>query len=141
MKKLILLNIFISTVLILYAGKGKKNAENLPLLNTKWILTVIYNDVILQDTDTAYIIFNDNYKFSGNLGCNLFFGEFNYRKKKIKLDYFGATKKLCANMEVEEQFVKAIRNDVFQYNIEKNKLYLLYKNKTICKFEGISALP
>jgi len=91
--------------------------------------------------DTAYIIFNDNYKFSGNLGCNLFFGEFNYRKKKIRLDYFGATKKLCANMEVEEQFVKAIRNDILQYNIEKNKLYLLYKNKTICKFEGITSLP
>ena len=141
MKKLILFCICILTVFMLSAGGRKKSAENLPLLNTKWILTVIYDDVILQDMDTAYIIFNDNYKFSGNLGCNLFFGEFNYRKKKIRLDYFGATKKLCANMEVEEQFVKAIRNDILQYNIEKNKLYLLYKNKTICKFEGITSLP
>jgi heat shock protein HslJ len=121
---------------MLKAGNRKKNAENLPLLNTQWVLTEIYEMNVVSQYDTAHIIFSDTYKFSGNLGCNLFFGEFNYSKKKIKMDYFGATKKLCANMEVEENFVKAIRNDILHYYIEKNKLYFLYKNKKISVFEG-----
>jgi heat shock protein HslJ len=136
MKKLTFFSIFILMTLMLYAGKGKKNAENFPLLNTKWVLTDIYETMVLHDTDTAYIIFDDAYKFSGNLGCNLFFGEFSYGKKRMKLDYFGATKKLCADMEVETLFVKAIRNDILQYYIDKNRLYLLVKNKKTAVFEG-----
>jgi heat shock protein HslJ len=136
MKKIILLSICILSVFILHAEKKKKYADNLPLLNTKWILTEIYETKIVSQSDTAYIIFSDSYKFSGNLGCNLFFGEFNYGKKKNKMDYFGATKKMCADMEVEENFVKAIRNDILHYYIEKNKLYWLYKNKPISVFEG-----
>jgi heat shock protein HslJ len=140
MKKLIFLSILLSTVLILYAGNRKKNAENLPLLNTKWVLTHINENIVSQDIDTAYIIFSDTYRLSGNLGCNLFFGEFSYGKKRIKMDYFGSTKKLCVDMDVEEQFFKAIRNDILQYHIEKNILYLQVKNKTVCKFEGIAPL-
>jgi len=137
MKKSIFFSVFILSILVLYAGKRKNNADNLPLLHTKWILTEVFDNVVLHNPDTAYIIFSDTYKFSGNLGCNLFFGEFSFSKKMIKMDYVGATKKLCFNMEVEDQFMKAIRNDNFHYYIEKNTLYLLDKKNTVCKFEGI----
>ena len=141
MRKITLLCICILSILILKAGNRKKNADNLPLLNTKWKLTEIYGNEVVPLYDTAHIIFSDTYKLSGNLGCNLFFGEFNYGKKKIKMDYFGSTKKLCMNMEVEENFIKAIKNDVVNYYIEKNKLFFLFKNKTICVFEGETSSP
>jgi len=136
-KKIVIFGIIISSVFFLYAGKRKKNTDNLPLLNTKWILNEIFETPIYLYSDTAYIVFNDNNKFSGNLGCNLFFGEFTFTKKRIKLDYFGATKKYCFDMSLEEEFASVFRNDITHYCIERNKLYLLFQKKVICQFEGL----
>jgi len=136
MKRYFFLTMVIFSVFVLYAGKRNANVDNLPLLNTKWILEEIYETSVIHGFDTAFIVFNDHRKFSGNLGCNLFFGEFTFSKKRIKIDYFGSTKKYCANMKPEEEFVKALRDDITHYHIEKNILYLRIKNKTICKFEG-----
>jgi len=136
MKKIIFLTVIILSLLTLQAKPKKKIADNLPLLNTKWVLKEVFETQIIHNLDTAFIIFYDNYKFSGNFGCNFFFGEFNFRKKRIKLDYLGATKKLCANMEIEEQFFKAIKYDITHYYMDKNYLYLIHKLKVICKFKG-----
>jgi heat shock protein HslJ len=137
MKKIIFLSIIILSVLVLFAKPRKKDTENLPLLNTKWILTEIYETPVTQGVDTAFIIFSDDYRISGNLGCNLFFGNFSFGRKRMKLDYVGSTRKLCIDMSMEDQFSKAIRDDVTHYHIEKNKLYLRNKNNVILKFEGI----
>jgi len=138
-KQIIIFTIIISSVLIVHAGKRNKNIDNLPLLNTKWILEELSEMPVIQKNDTAFIVFYDTYKFSGNLGCNLFFGEFTIGKKRIKLDYFGATKKFCTDMHLEELFARALRNDITHYYIEKNKLYLRFQNKTVCKFKGITS--
>jgi heat shock protein HslJ len=126
-------------VFFLYAGKRKKNAENLPLLHTKWLLEEVFETHIVQGLDTAFIVFYDTYKFSGNFGCNLFFGTFGFGKKRIKIDYCGATKMYCKEMRLEEQFVKALRNDITHYYIEKNTLYLLEQKKVVLKFGGVTS--
>jgi heat shock protein HslJ len=72
------------------------------------------------------------------LGCNLFFGNYSLGKKRIKLDYLGATKRLCADMQMEEQFSNALKDDIKYYYIEKNILYIRNKNNVVCKFEGIT---
>jgi heat shock protein HslJ len=136
-KKIIIFTIVISSVFVSQAGKKKKNSDDLPLLNTKWVLKEVFEMFVIHELDTAFMIFYDTYKFSGNFGCNLFFGEYSYGKKRMKVDYFGATKKYCFDMRLEEQFAKALRSDITHYFIERDKLYLLYKNKVICKFEGI----
>jgi len=138
-KKIIIFALLTTSAFVLHAGKHKKNADNLPLLNTKWILVEVFKNHVVQGIDTAFITFYDTYKLSGNLGCNLFFGEFSFGKKRMKIDYLGATKKYCFDMRLEEQFAKALRSDINRYYIEKNKLYLLFQNKTICKFEGVAS--
>jgi heat shock protein HslJ len=119
------------------ANKRKKSIENLPLLNTKWVLTELFETHVSSSTDTAFITFYDNYKFSGHFSCNLFFGEFSHGKKRIKLDYFGATKMYCKDMALEEEFTKAIKMGKFMYYIEKNTLFIHNKNSIVCKFEGV----
>ena len=121
---------------MLFANSQKKNTENLPLLNTRWILEEIYEVPVIQGSDTAFIIFHDSYKISGNFGCNLFFGNFSFGKKRMKIDFTGSTRRLCANMDLEERFSRAIRDEITHYHIEKNKLYLHNKNRVVCKFEG-----
>ena len=138
MKKnvLILIVIFLS-LLTLQAKPKKKNAENLPLLDTKWTLEEIFELPVSHIPDTAFIIFHNDYKLSGNFGCNNFFGTYSFGKKRIRLDYFGSTKKMCFNMDLENQFFKALKSDITHYYIEKDNLYLLEKLKVVCKFKGI----
>ena len=137
-QKITLLTVIILSLITLQAKPRKKTSDNLPLLNTKWILEKIDDSYIFfYDMDTAYIVFYDNYKFSGNLGCNIFFGEFSYGSKRIKLDYIGATKKLCSNMNIEDLFFKALKKDITHFYIEKNSLYLLNKLKVVCRLRGI----
>jgi heat shock protein HslJ len=137
MKKIVILSIIILSVFVLHAGKHKKSTDNLPLLHTKWILVEIYETPVIHNTDTAFIIFNDNYKISGNLGCNLFFGNFNYGKKRLTFDYLGSTRRLCIDMETETLFTRMLRDAVSNYQIEKNRLYIRNKTKVIAIFEGI----
>ena len=137
-KKNLFLAIIFMQIFVLYAKKDKKNTDNLPLLSTRWVLTEILETPITQGADTAFIVFNESYKFSGNFGCNLFFGEFTFTKKRIKIDYRGSTKMYCFNMNLEEQFSKALKNEITHYHIEKNKLILLSRGLVICKFEGIA---
>jgi len=136
MKKIVLVSIFVVSVLVLFANQRKKNVEISPLLNTKWILKEVYEMPVIQASDTAFITFNDDYKISGNLGCNLFFGNFTFGKKRMRIDFLGSTRRLCINMDVEDRFSKALRDDITNYYIENNKLYLRNKDKVVCKFEG-----
>jgi len=136
MKRIVLLILIVISVLALFANQRKKATGNLPLLNTKWILKEVYEMPIIPDTDTAFITFNDDYKISGNLGCNLFFGNFTFEKKRMRIDFLGSTRKLCINMDVEDRFSRALRDDITNYYIENNKLYLRNKDKVVCKFEG-----
>jgi len=136
MKKIVLVSIFVVSVLVLFANQRKKNVEISPLLNTKWILKELYEIPVIQAADTAFITFNDDYKISGNLGCNLFFGNFTFGKKRMRIDFLGSTRRLCINMDVEDRFSKALRDDITNYYIENNKLYLRNKDKVVCKFEG-----
>jgi len=136
MKKIVLISIFVISVLVLLANQRKKSAEISPLLNTKWILKELYEMPVIQAADTAFIIFHDTYKISGNLGCNLFFGNFTFGKKRMRIDFLGSTRRLCINMDVEDRFSKALRDDITNYYIENNKLYLRNKDKVVCKFEG-----
>ena len=140
MKKILLFGIVMILALLLLANQRKKNVENLPLLNTKWILKEIYEAPITHASDTAFIIFDESYKISGNFGCNLFFGNFSFGKKRMKIDFLGSTRRLCVNMSLEEQFSLALRDDISHYYIEKNKLYLHNKDRVILKFEANSSL-
>jgi len=137
-KKIIFLTVIILSLLTLQAKPRKKTSENLPLHNTKWVLKEILDSHVFHNQDTAFIVFYDNYKFSGNFGCNIFFGDYSFGKKRITLDYLGSTKKLCADMYLEEEFFKAVKYDITHYYIEKDKLYLLYKLKVVCTFQGIT---
>jgi heat shock protein HslJ len=139
MKNILLLSIIIFSVFSLHAVKQKKDAGKLTLLNTKWALEVIYNSRVIPNQDTAFIIFYENYQMSGNLGCNIFFGNFNYGKKMLKLDFEGSTKKLCSNMFTEKEFVKMLRDEVSSYYIEKDQLFIRNKNKVVAVFKGVQA--
>lgn len=120
---------------------SKKNvkSENLPLIGTQWNLVAIDgSEVSAEFALRPFITFDSAGAIQGNLGCNTFFGTYEINKKhKMTLEYQGATKRLCQRMEVEKQFISALRKDINQYQIKGNELILLSENNEILRFEGV----
>ena len=97
-------------------------AKPATLTETKWVLTHLYGAPFQHSLETPYIIFTGD-RVTGSLGCNTFFGTFYANKKgKISIEYTGSTKKLCNEMEVEYQFISAMKSEKMTYLIKGGTL-------------------
>ena len=115
-------------------SKMAKMDKNKPLLDTYWVLKSVKGEDIPKCIVTPYIVFEANGKFSGNLGCNTFYGNYQCGKKKIKMEFEGATKKLCQNMKVEKMFLSGLHTEFTQYEIVGNTLILKDRNGEALRF-------
>lgn len=110
-------------------SKKSTGSTHPPLKGTHWNVTTIYERPLSQDIDIQpFIIFDTNGRCHGNLGCNIFFGEYSVKKNKIELSYIGSTKKLCQSMDTERAFAKALKNDIDSY-VFKQDVLILYSGK------------
>jgi len=131
MKKISLPFVIFATLLLLSCTTLKRTPKSLPLQSTYWVLDAVEGQSIaeMSQSNTPYIVFDTNYKYHGHFGCNQFFGSYNFSKKKLSMDYAGATKKMCSNMQIETLFTKALRKEIKYYTITGNTLLLKDKQK------------
>ena len=138
MKTRFLLPILAFVFLAVTLPPKKKKDQNKPLTETHWELIKVFGEEIPAMENPPYIIFETDGKCHGYLGCNQFFCAYFNKKKSISLDYAGATKKLCFNnMEVEEQFLSALRREVKTYIIDKDILIIYDKTKEVLRFVAV----
>ncbi len=120
---------------------SKKNVKSgqFPLINTQWMLESIEGEEI--GTDYAlrpFIQFDSSYNITGSLGCNSLFGTYTVNKKdKMTIHYTGSTKRLCQQMSVERNFIKALKKDINRYEIKGDKLILFFEDKEVISFKGV----
>lgn len=106
----------------------------------EWSLTTINGDsVFVRDSSYVepYIQFpSDLDRVSGHSGCNNFTGNFNLRFiNKLKLGPMISTRKICQDMEVEQQMLAAT-DQVDEFIIKDDKLALQdYNGKVLMTFE------
>lgn len=112
-------------------------ANSKPLIGTQWNLVALYGEPIdSNQVIQPFIIFDADGNFNGNLGCNTFFGSYYQKKQKLELNYSGATKRLCHEMDTERAVLKALKEEISSYTIAGNVL-TLYANKVeILRFES-----
>ncbi len=108
-----------STVKSSKVGSAQPNISN-----TSWELA----DAVKGTKPTIKI---DNGKISGNAGCNKYFGELSLDTTagNFMVSNAGATKMMCANMDVEDNFLKML-NQADKYVVSGNTLEL-YKGKLL----------
>lgn len=92
------------------------NAASFPLwLAQKWKLTELYNGSAsipmrsYKKDEGAFVVFNNNGSFTGNAGCNAFFGNYiSSEANDIQFGGVGMTRKMCGpeSMAVEDTFIK-----------------------------------
>lgn len=114
--------------------KNNKKIENKPLIGTVWNVVKINKTEIPAIGSTPFILFSETGNYNGSTGCNKFFGTFILNKKTISMENSGATKKMCANMEIERQFLGAIKREINYYTIQADTLVLYEKTTEVLRF-------
>lgn len=143
MKKSIYLLSFLMLIMLFSCCKTSKKGvadAHYSLLGTQWNLVAldgakIGNEFALR----PFITFDSTEHIQGNLGCNTFFGTYSVSKKqKMTLNFDGATKRLCPQMEVERDFIKALKRDISRYEIEGEELILYAGDDEVMRFTGVN---
>lgn len=124
----------LSVTACMTAKKKAEMAQNKPLVETYWVLKSVKGEDIPKNIITPFIVFHSDGTYNGNLGCNKFFGSYRSGKASIKMEYGGATKRLCETMKVEKMFMLQLHSDFKQYEIVKDTLVLKDKEGEVLRF-------
>ena len=124
----------LSVTACMTAKKKAEMAQNKPLVETYWVLKSVKGEDIPKNIITPFIVFHSDGTYNGNLGCNKFFGSYRSGKASIKIEYGGATKRLCETMKVEKMFMLQLHSDFKQYEIIKDTLVLKDKEGEVLRF-------
>lgn len=114
----------------------RKNSkiQNKPLVGTYWSLEKIDKNKIPDYGKAPYIIFSETGNFNGTSGCNRYFGTYILTKKTITLENSGATKKMCANMEIEKIYFSALKKEIKTFSIVGDTLMFFEKGREVLRF-------
>ena len=138
MLKKIYLPIFLIALSLIIFGCAtlKKNSQiqNKPLVGTYWSLEKIDKTPIPDYGRAPYIIFSESGNFNGTSGCNRYFGTYLLTKKTITLENSGATKKMCANMEIERLYFSALKKEIKTFSIVGDTLVLYEKGREVLRY-------
>lgn len=129
--------ILIATILLIVSCSSTKKIteiQNKPLIGTYWSLEKIDKNNILDYGKRPNIIFSETGNFNGTTGCNRYFGNYILTKKTITLESTGATKKMCANMEIERIYLGALKKDLRTYTIVGDTLIFFDKGREALRF-------
>jgi heat shock protein HslJ len=121
---------------------SKKNVktEKYPLIGTQWMLSALEGEEFAKEFALhPFIVFDTAGSFQGNLGCNSFFGSYEVTKKqKMRIEFQGATKRLCSKMEVERRFLAILKRDITRYEKHDDELILFSENEELMRFKGVN---
>ncbi|MDR0419984.1 MAG: META domain-containing protein [Prevotellaceae bacterium] len=116
--------------------ENSNNTQDMSFENTKWILKNIDGkEVEMHPENPAYIIFSDDDKISGSLGCNNFGGSYYLSGDILKLENIVSTQKACLYKNPENLF-SSVLTRVDACIVIGNKLVFNQMGKEIATFEG-----
>ena len=112
----------------------KNKSQNKPLIGTYWSLEKVNQNKVPDIGNTPYILFSETGNFNGIASCNKYFGTFILNRKTIAIENTGATKKMCANMELEKIYFGALKKEINYYKIMGDTLILFERNKEVLRY-------
>jgi heat shock protein HslJ len=131
--KNIFLSLFVAATIVSCTtmSKSKVGSSQVNILNTQWTLA----ESVKGSKPTLVL---EAGKLTGNAGCNNYFGELvlvetagNFHANNI-----GSTRKMCENMEVENQFFNMLK-EVDKYVVNAGVLELYKGNLLLLKFNKL----
>ncbi len=71
----------------------------------------------------TFVFAEDENRVSGYAGCNNYFATYNLKGAELSFSDAGSTRKMCADMSVEDAFLKKM-NEIAYYKMVKSELHL-----------------
>jgi len=98
------------------------------LIDTHWKLAELNGKAIVLDStfnSEPHLMFSEkDHRVTGNAGCNGFGGQLELEGQEgLKISNIAATQMACPNLELEQNFIEALRN-VSNYKINGDTLVL-----------------
>lgn len=120
---------------VLARVKSETKQNEADFYGTRWKLVRIKGENI--NNDRAFITFNEDKKSAGgNGGCNGFGGNLMKNGTQIKISEIISTKMFCENgSDVENKYFAAL-DDVTEYEIKGQRLFLKARKAVILEFEA-----
>ncbi|EKE83353.1 META domain-containing protein [Idiomarina xiamenensis] len=119
-------------------------SNTVTITDTEWRLTEIRGNAVTEFVDDAsqapHMTLNEGeQRVSGFAGCNNFNGQYQNSQQQIEFAKIATTRKMCEQtMAIEKQFVATLEQ-VTEWYIEANKLYLLNESgDAIAVFKPLS---
>ncbi|MFI3262327.1 MAG: META domain-containing protein [Rikenellaceae bacterium] len=142
MKKLGVLSILLIAIYAFTAccPCKKKSKNPLTLSSNSWTLIELNsNQKITRDDSNSFVMSfnNEDKQVNGRAQCNNFFGGYEILpQNKIKFGHMGATKAMCPNMQLEDDFLKTI-SEVDSFTIDGDALLLQTNGEVVMIFKAI----
>jgi len=112
---------------VVVGEKAEIHPSTPELYGKEWILLELNGKAVLLDTTfpkQPYLIFQQENRVSGNLGCNSFGGNIEVQSNnRIKISEIASTQMACPNLEVEQTFLETLQN-AKSFAVEGNTLML-----------------
>ena len=106
--------------------KGLKT-EKFPLIGTQWMLVALEGEEFNKDFALhPFVVFDTAGTFDVS------------KKQKMKLQFEGATKRLCSKMEVERRFLSVLKRDVTRYELKDDQLIIFSEDEELMRFKGVN---
>ncbi len=107
-----------------------------PLTNSYWSLIEIQNKKFTPENEQkqVYIVFDDDGKLKGFMGCNRVMGSYTHDSQMINFEGLASSKMFCSNMSTENKLIQILNKEV-NYLIRENRLLLIKEEKTVAIFE------
>lgn len=137
MKRFVLAMIAMATMVACGTQQPQTSLEN-----TEWKLIELNgaaNEVFAADPDTFFLTLSSENGLTGVGACNNFFGSYTIGEQgALTLEPMGMTRMACHNMELEDEFVKALY-EVDAYSIEGEQLSLYNDGTKVAVFNAVAA--
>lgn len=123
-------------------NKVEQKTDTAKLYSKEWKLIELKGKPIVLDTTFSkypHLIFEKEYRVSGNMGCNGFGGNVELKDTNgITFSHIIATEMACPNLKVEQDFLD-VMNNAESYIVENNVLTLSNdKQEITAKLEAIA---
>lgn len=121
----------------------KKSKNPMHLSSAEWTLIEMNsNQAITKEDNNSFVIrFDDVEKqITGTAQCNNFFGGYEVLpQNKIRFGAMGATKAMCPNIEIEDEFLRTIA-EVDSFTIDGDVLLLQKNGNVVMIFQALPAV-
>ncbi|MFV0290788.1 MAG: META domain-containing protein [Mangrovibacterium sp.] len=117
--------LFLATMILASCSSVSRKMSNITevsQLEGEWSFLTVNGEKV--ENERAYVAFVDGKRVGGSSGCNNFSGAMEFDGKVVSIGEIMATRKMCPNMEFEQQITQLLAKSQWKAQVSADTLVL-----------------